>query len=299
MREMLDSQWSAFVLHGATGLEHLVKAYLASFHPSLIAAGDMDSQLHASGHSDRAQTPKSAMKTIRIRDALERAARLLPSLRDDLGTLGLFVDVRNGFVHLGLDAPHETIETFVGPFLRSVRELLTALGEDVVSFWSTDYWEVVDRRVTDSQEQLQTYVQDRLAAARLLFQDRYGEFEGEQQVAVIKAIESAQAAHGLQEQFGECPVCSTRVVVEGDIEVDWEVDVEYEGPDEYSQHAYPVVTFSPSRFRCPACNLELEGMAELAAADMEGSWILEDLDDQELRVIYQDAYSDYEYDDYR
>jgi hypothetical protein len=82
LRDYLATDWTMFFVHSGTGLEQLAKAYLASFHPSLIADGkSFDSLLHACGRGGHARTPREAMRTIGAAEAISRCGQILPRLR--------------------------------------------------------------------------------------------------------------------------------------------------------------------------------------------------------------------------
>src|SRR4051794_32538761 len=101
LRAFLGEDATVFMLHAATALEQLAKAFLASMHGTLIAANDFDSLLHAAGHSSHARKPRSRMRTITGQDALDRAGRLIPALENLKPSLQLLLYVRNGVVHAG------------------------------------------------------------------------------------------------------------------------------------------------------------------------------------------------------
>jgi hypothetical protein len=59
-----DEDWSIFFLHGGTAVEHLAKGYLTSLHPSLIARNDFNALLHAAGHAELSNAPRSHFRSI-------------------------------------------------------------------------------------------------------------------------------------------------------------------------------------------------------------------------------------------
>src|SRR5687767_6794457 len=64
LRAYLAGDRAVFLLHAATALEQLSKAFLASIHGSLVAGNDFDSLLHVCGHPARARSPRTRMRTI-------------------------------------------------------------------------------------------------------------------------------------------------------------------------------------------------------------------------------------------
>src|SRR5688500_7711771 len=89
LQAFLEGDYEVFLLHGATGLEHLAKSRLARVHPSLIAGGDFDSALHACGLAALARKPRSRMRTISLKDALKRCGQLNSSVDQLEGQLEL------------------------------------------------------------------------------------------------------------------------------------------------------------------------------------------------------------------
>jgi hypothetical protein len=129
VRDHLDGDASGFFIHAGTGLEQLVKAYLASIDPVLVVDGkDFDSLLHASGRGRHAEIPLTRMRTITMNEALIRCGRILPSLRNLSGDLALLTAARNGAIHAGLVAKEDEEASYVA-LLKSVRQILGGQAE--------------------------------------------------------------------------------------------------------------------------------------------------------------------------
>ncbi|MFF3847927.1 hypothetical protein [Streptomyces sp. NPDC002328] len=66
------------VHHAGIAAEHLLKAYLASLHPALIAeARHFDSLLHTTGHGTHSSIPANQVKTIGLVEAHSRVLQIL------------------------------------------------------------------------------------------------------------------------------------------------------------------------------------------------------------------------------
>ncbi|MFD3519977.1 HEPN domain-containing protein [Streptomyces sp. NPDC058653] len=66
------------VHHAGIAAEHLLKAYLVTLDPALIAdPRHLDSLLHATGHGAYASVPVSQTKTIGLMEAHNRVLRIL------------------------------------------------------------------------------------------------------------------------------------------------------------------------------------------------------------------------------
>lgn len=140
------------VLHGGIGTEHLLKAFLAARHPSLLVDGrDFNSLLHATGQSAYAAYPETKVKTVGALDAFRRAAALItmPVKERDLDPL---LTARNGVAHLGAhdDAiTHDALAIAV----TVADAVLTDLQEDIPKFWGlwADTRQDLERMQRDAQ----------------------------------------------------------------------------------------------------------------------------------------------------
>jgi hypothetical protein len=275
LQTFLEGDSTVFLLHAATALELLAKAYLASTHGSLIAANDFDSLLHACGESKHARTPRSRMRTIRGQEALERAARLIPALANLKASLQLLIWIRNGVVHAG-QVESDAEASVLVPFLRACDYLLAATPQgDRANFWDTSI-EMVDARLSESTDAAKVRVADAIATARNVFKERYASMEQSAQEAVLASIEFTYEPERYEETLFECPACSRRALLHGSYEVQWEPDWDYSDGQAWIAGAYPEVEFTPGALECRVCNLTLHGEEELVVAGVPSAWALED-----------------------
>jgi hypothetical protein len=276
LRAFLEQDWPIFLLHASTALEQLTKAYLASLNPSLIAASDFDSLLHACGLGRHAQRPPRLMRTITVTTALERAGQLVPALKNLSKEVGLLADVRNGVVHAGR-VESSAAETVLAPFLKACDELLVPMGIARGHFWA-DLTEVVE------------------ASARLEFEKRYAAMEPEVRGAVLKVILEGYRFEGHEQDLVNCPSCGEPALATGTVDVSWEADFDRDDFGEtYIVGAYPsAVTFYPNRLECRTCGLRLDGLEELQAVGIERSWRVEDPDVDALRAAEAEAWAGFE-----
>lgn len=193
-----------FLLHAATALEQLAKAFLASIHGSLIAANDFNSLLHLCDHSIRSRTPRSRMRTITANEALTRVGQLVPSIDNLKIQLQLLIGVRNGVVHAGqVDA---NVDVLV-PFLRACEHLLAEIQNgNRNAFWG-DLVEIVDARLVESADTAKVTVADALAIARQRFADRYEEMDQELKSVLIKTVENSYAPGKYEQTLSTCLAC--------------------------------------------------------------------------------------------
>jgi hypothetical protein len=286
LRAFLDEDGSVFLLHAATALEQLAKSFLASVHASLIAGNDFDSLLHACEQSSHARKPRSRMKTITAHDALERSGQLLPQLDNLKKSLQILILVRNGVVHAGMIEP-KAEEAVLVPFLRACDHLLAAMpSADREKFWG-DTIDIVDARLSKSADAAEIRAADAIASARHKFEARYGSMSPSLRSGLIANIESSYTPEKYLQTLASCPACDCRALVHGSYDVDWQPDWDYADGEDYVAGAYPVVQFSPGGLECRACDLELEGEDELAAAGVPSTWTLPE-DEVNPRDFYED-----------
>jgi flagellar hook-basal body complex protein FliE len=276
LRARLEGNSMVYLLHVATALELLSKAFLASLAGSLVAANDFDSLLHGSGHSTHARKPRSRMRTITMREALERVGQVVPAIQNLKGSLQLLTDVRNGVVHAG-QVDQGSVDAVLVPFLRACDHLLAEMpAGDRQSMWG-DLEEMVDARLSESLKAAELEVADDLASARLAFESRYGSMESSVRDAVLAGIEDSYNPEKYEEDLVECPACERQAMTRGSYDVEWEADWDYADGESYIAGAFPVVTYSPGLLECRVCGLELDGEEKLQAAGLSTSWQFEDV----------------------
>ncbi len=279
LQARLDHDSMVHLLHAATALELLAKAFLASLDGSLIAAKDFDSLLHGCGESRHARTPASRMKTITMGEALMRVGQIEPAFRNHESSLLLLADIRNGVVHAGtLDNDSE--EGVYVPFLRACELLIPGVsGATREELWG-DFRETVDAHLSESAKQAEVHAVEAVAAARLAFDRHYEGMEGSAKAAALAAIEGSYDVEKYEQSLTDCPACARQALTHGSYDVDWEAEGDVEGSrgDAYIIGGYPVVTYRPGYLTCRVCGLELDGEEELEAAGVEKSWQIEDVD---------------------
>lgn len=280
---LLENDLPVFFLHSAIALEHLSKAQLASISLSLISGADFNSLLHACGHGKHAGSKR--MKTIGLDAALERSGHFVSALGNDEKRKPLHVlrEVRNGVAHLG-QLESDDADEVLAPYLRACDHLFAEIpGAERESFWG-EYLEVVDTRLSESAKEAEGRVAAAIAAASLVFKQRYAAIEEAGREAALASIEGTYDPERYYEQLVNCPACERLALVDGSIRVRWEADWDYSDGESWIAGVYPGVTFSPARLECRVCGLYLKGEEELRAAGVPESWELdqEDVDSSDF-----------------
>jgi hypothetical protein len=123
------------VLHCGISVEHLLKAFLASKHPSLLVdARDFSSLLHAVGEGARAAVDEHLIKSIGALECFRRVAQLTTLPMTERQVEPIF-SARNGVAHLGIHETDKTDET-VAMSVRINDTVLAALGADRFEYWA-------------------------------------------------------------------------------------------------------------------------------------------------------------------
>jgi hypothetical protein len=290
LQGFLDGDVAIFLLHAGTALEQLTKSYLAEIDPSLIAGTDFDSLLHVRGLSKHATRSRLRMKTISLREALDRAGQLVPTIPPLASDLGLLVDVRNGVAHMGRAEPG-TVEVVFVPFLKACEELLANMNVEQVrsNFWG-DYTPMVETRLSDSAQEAEVRASEAITAARLVFEGRFRGMGQDFRDSAVRFLEQQYVLTDYEEDLVKCPSCGYLALASGTSDVTWDADWDYEDGVSTLVGATPTVRLVPYRLDCRICGLELDGADELAAADIEQSWELEDVDPAHFEADFEDLY---------
>ncbi|WP_329484979.1 hypothetical protein OG618_36895 [Kitasatospora sp. NBC_01246] len=237
------------VHHAGIAAEHMLKAYLASLHPALIAERDFDSLLHATGHGTHASVPASRAKTIGLVDAHDRVHKILrtqmPVAKQALGPVA---NARNGVAHSGVYDVAEVQLVFT-TCLRLIDPLLTELKIDADRYWGS-YRPLHDRLIEERVEATRIRLEGRLARARAAFEERYGHLNERERALVLAAVtQQGTTLANEHSVLRTCPACSSDGWLTGDLNLGSLRGVA--GPKAV------VVFISPYIFDCSACGLEL------------------------------------------
>lgn len=285
--ELADKEF--FLLDAAVALEQLAKAYLASLNRTLVAESDFDSLLHASGQSRHARRPPQRMRSISMKEALDRCGQLLPGILQLDPDLQLLREVRNGVAHLGIAA--ERADELLVPFLRASELLLAELDESAWSYFGNKTrW--VDETLATDRESRERDATLKVGQAKKAYAQRYQTMDPAWRERVLEMLVSSYGADGFQTHLRPCPACGTRGLVAGTVSPDYDVEAETKHGETMWYATLVAVEFLPNRFECKACGLLLRGRAEIEAAGMETRWELEDVD----RDLLRDWERDQEYD---
>ncbi|MFJ5735453.1 hypothetical protein [Streptomyces microflavus] len=234
------------VHHAGVATEHLLKALLASIHPSLIVDGkDFNSLLYAAGQGGLAQVRGSRVKTIQLAEAYDRVTKVLPGKlppRPQGREPWPLADARNGVAHAGYYDRSDVIEVLTS-CIGIIDPLLVELG--IGSEYWGDHTSLHDELLTEGVEAARLQVEQKLARARRVFTERFGHIdEGSRQLAIsAMGFLFAERYVGDHSAPVNCPACPAQGMLLGFSYVDEEREV---------------VVLTPVAFECPGCALRLQ-----------------------------------------
>jgi len=218
------------------------------------------------------------VRTISLREALDRAKLFAPECASLIKDLHLLIAVRDGIVHLA-DASAATVEEVLVVYLKATEELRAALADVVrTSYWG-GFVDLVDSALRENVEQARLRVEAALAVARAEFARRFAELDEKTKTAIRSTIVASYSFASDEEQLIHCPACETEALVSGSVIADYEPD--WDQHDDGRPWLVGVsvqVLFTPDGLLCNACHLELNGRDEMNAAGVGDPWYLEDID---------------------
>ena len=260
-----DDDLPVFFLHASTSFELLLKSYLASRNPVLIAdtqktTEGFHSLLHLCGMSKHAKPQK--VRTVGVREAYSRARALhrkgLHPLEDNEGLNTLFL-VRNGVVHLGSLEDTEAHRVF-SAYASTANSLLDEMGQA-----KDDYWGERENFVTQHLEQdlekikataLRKIERSRQRATEIL--DKLGAEEYQ------SLASSREPTKDYETSVIDCPACTATASMEGSPYV-----------SSSCGNLVEEIEFEVERLSCAVCDLELS-QEELRVLDYDVYPILVD-----------------------
>lgn len=266
-------------IDAGTALEHLLKASLARRSPALVAELRGESSFRSiAALLGVTGTDPSAVRTVGLRAALDRAGQFLKS-QADMNDLRTLADIRNGVVHAAGDT--EVEERILAAFLEHSDAVLTDLNRDRADFWGGQL-RVVDMLIQGASDKVAHRVGVRLEEAEAALERRISA-EGNAVVDAVIAL-SGSVPLAADQRIRSCPVCGSAGVATGEYSVEWEP---YDWNDDGQVSAVAgEVWFTAHSFRCPVCFLRLVSEAEVGKA-FDAVWQIEGADWRKYEPVYE------------
>ncbi len=249
-----------FGLWCSFGLEILARAALANISPVLLAEPDRDHKylLHALGRGSE----RVARKSINTSRVLNLCLELIEPFNKDHHTVCLaLVNRRNEELHTGAAAfaAYPTNQWLAG-FYGACDSLCFSLGETIESLFGEDEAKVAKTVLEGDRNDTKQRVLKRIASHKTVFQSKP---EEEQKAALSDAEKEANILAYQGYHRVKCPSCGGTATVKGNAF----------GKEAVSDEDGDIVVrqaVSPTLFSCSACQLKLEGYAELEVCELGG-----------------------------
>ncbi|WP_307128646.1 hypothetical protein [Streptomyces sp. B1I3] len=249
------------VHHAGVAAEHLLKTYLATLHPALIAeARHFDSLLHATGHGAHASVPASQAKTIGLVDAMPGCTRSFARRYRSTSRRSSRSRTRNGVAHSGVHDVAE-VQTVFTTCLRLIDPLLTELNIAPDVYWGS-YLSLHNRLIEERVRAARIQLESKLAKARGVFQQRYGHLAPKEREVVLATVTQHANIYMDHSEYRPCPACGSNDWLRGDTHID--------------ETNEPVVVFTPCIFACSACDLEVKNDESWEVGDLSNEVVLDD-----------------------
>ena len=248
-----DPSSALFPLLASFALELLGKSALAKIHPVLIAdpRGEGNNVLYAFG------VPTKAPHTIVAKTVFSRLTQLVPAFTpEDEDACLLLAERRNRELHTGVFAyaGYKSGE-WLDDFYRVAKLLCDFLGRDVSELLGVQRGTEAEDAAKQGREKAETKVQKAIVEARARLK-ALRPAEVQERSKAVTGLSSWHYEAGQAYSVKDCPACgqyallAVRVVAERPAEIDTDT-------------IYQTDVLSPRAFRCPVCDLELQGTAEL------------------------------------
>lgn len=282
VESFVRGDFADFCLAAGIAVELAVKTRLAQHNVAFIAPDNGFKSAAALWRMrDNIEALPLETRTVSASEGFKRLAELEPKLN----RYRRFVDdvcmLRNGEAHLGLSGL-EDHDAALSSFLAVSDGIRIGSPEEL---WG-EHADFVQVHLEESAESLARQVEEKITRARLRFTERFGGLSADQQEVVFAIIRENVERHtwaGTLEH--ECPVCGSPCLVDGHIDVDFDIDWDHREGVPIGGQVF--VVFSSYHLACGACGLDLDGADEIERAGIDPVLNIEDADSEEyLREYY-------------
>jgi hypothetical protein len=247
-------------IHAGAAVELMAKAILATAdqrllldkidgHSLLIDMLIKSEAVVAQQASAKRDVARTVSKTLSAGRALELSIRLHPSLGAHLAAGQRALAARNAAAH-SAEITVDALQAQVTSASDFVLACVASLGKSSGEFLGTELVDRVKHEVAKRSEDLVVTAQRLVDESHRRYEDFIAKLvEGNDQ-DVLRQLAKQGASHGDHAERYGCPACSNM----GWLMWNVDIEVEYEGPGEYSTSA----SMDFIGFACPFCFLELD-----------------------------------------
>jgi len=251
-----------FGLWCSFGLELLARSALASISPTLLAEPDREQKnlLHALNRGfDR--TPRKSIAVVQV---FSLCCKLFPNFTNDDFTAAMaLINRRNEELHSGAAAFKEyPTSQWLGGFYRACKLLSEAMSENLTNLFGKEEAKGANETLTENQKEVKKHVDISIASHREVFKERS---DDDRKKAATEAMKLGEKLAMLDHHLVACPACKCVATVQG----------RPFGKEHLSNNKGMIIVRQavvPTSFACPACDLKLDGYAQLDAAGLGGHY---------------------------
>ncbi|SDJ08519.1 hypothetical protein SAMN05444157_1658 [Frankineae bacterium MT45] len=241
-------------IHAGAAVELMAKAVLAHLDPRLLAAGDnahhalldvLAEQGRASVHA-RTKAPAS---TVIASSAVDLAARCADGLRTTKAAGHAALQARNAAAHAALVDEDKLADVVAGMNVFTLAGV-DCLRRDRADFVGRERLAQVEREAAQRDSATQAAASSKVSAAKAQYRHLTDPLGTDGVGELLRILGSRPEPPSDISETVDCPACDNNAWLLWNVEV----DVEYEGPGEYSTYAYAEFI----ALDCPYCGLHLD-----------------------------------------
>jgi hypothetical protein len=258
LEESRDSAQFAFWCHLA--LEPLARAALAHVSPVLLADGRGSSAAASQAAATGAKTSEP-VRSASLTHILDLCARVLPGFTGEFATAARrLAERRNAELHTG-DAAFEqlALSDWYADFIRVVRALAETFDRTLDDLLGDEEAALAEAELVEEDRAIIAAVRQAVGRATA----RAGEWTKSERASRMAAARTAMSSLGPHDRSITCPACTANAVLRGEVALRGVTRLH---PD--SSELYEPLLVVPTTFRCPACELHLDGRGELRTAGL-------------------------------
>lgn len=269
----LDNDPRRVVSLAPLALEHLGKAALWRRSPTLVAPLDRnyeDTLVTLAMNPAASDLPR--IRTVGLSEVLSRLAKVRGDRPITKERVRVLVNCRNGALHLAV-VQHQLARAVLADTLTLLNWLLEDVGQTPEEFYghrTSAVLNLLDTRRTE----IERHVAEKRHRAREKYDALVASIpdtgvlaETIRSLSAVARSASESLALPVYTVAQDCPVCGSEAALVGALDIDAEVDAEYEDGG-ITYYGGWVVRFQPETFHCGVCQLRFYGPQELAVADL-------------------------------
>nr|NJM04135.1 hypothetical protein [Desulfobacula sp.] len=252
----------SFGLWCSFGLEILARAAIANISPVLLAEPDKEHKylLHAIGRGSN----RVARKSIDTARVINLCHELIESFtKENLTVCLALVNRRNEELHTGAAAfAAYPTNLWIAGFYSACESLCASIGETMESLFGEDEAKVAKSALEGDRNDTKQRVLTKISSHKSVFESKP---EPERELALAVADKEANGLAYQGYHRVKCPACGGTAIVKGNA-FGKEIVSDQNGDIAVRQ------AVSPNFFACSACQLKLEGYAELEVCGLGGHY---------------------------